>query len=232
MNDLEDRLRTTLGDLADGVPSSQHARADLDRRLARRRTKRSTLAVAAAAVVVVAGVAIPVTLSQSGEPAGQRAATSATLTPATPQLPRHVMFLGSFTEEGIDKQAGLVVEDDQWCVVTAVGKDLSGDQDCTPLPTSWPTPGGPGQELSVLSHSVLSGDTLYSGPVPNLMLFFTAPNITTLEVTDGSGALVPVREMSARPDVRIFLADFPETPAGFGYTAKDAAGNVVTSAIT
>jgi hypothetical protein len=30
----------------------------------------------------------------------------------------------------------------------------------------------------------------------------------------------------------MYLAEFPQTYAGFGYTAKDAGGNVLISAIT
>jgi hypothetical protein len=234
MNDLDDRMRTCLEDLADEVPSSPHARADLDRRLASRRTRRSTLAVAAAAAVVLAGVAIPVALNQADEPGGQRAATTATTpTPSTgvPGFSADVLPLGSFTEDGVEKEAALVLQgDDQWCVVAVVEKEppVLWRDDCEPVPT-WPQ-----QEPQSLvrTSSVLGDGTLYGGPLPNLLLFVTAPNVETLEVSAGDGEPVSVRVVAPRPDVRFFLAEFPATPAGFGYTAKDAAGNVLESAIT
>jgi hypothetical protein len=231
MNDLDDRLRTTLGDLADGVPSSPHARADLDRRLARRRTGRSTLAVAAAAVVVAAGVVIPVALNQADEPGGQRASTATTQTPPTSVPPGSVglLILGSFTEGGVEKSAALVLQDDQWCVAAMENViPVPLQENCEPVPT-WPQ-----QESQSLvrTSSVLGDGTLYGGPLPNLLLFVTAPNVETLEVSAGDGEPVSVRVMASRLDAKFFLAEFSATPAGFGYTAKDAAGNVLESAIT
>jgi hypothetical protein len=232
MNDLDDRMRSRLEDLADEVPSSPHARADLDRRLARRRTRRSTLAVAAAAVVVAVGVAIPVALNQADEPGGQRAATATTQTPTTSVPTGSVsLILGSFTEDGVEKNAALVLQgEDQWCVVAVVNKEppVLWRDDCEPVPT-WPQ--RESQSL-VRTSSVLGDGTLYGGPLPNLLLFVTAPNVETLEVSAGDGEPVSVDVVVSRLDAKFFLAEFSATPAGFGYTAKDAAGNVLESAIT
>ncbi|HEX6359700.1 hypothetical protein [Actinophytocola sp.] len=231
MNDLEDRLRATLREAADTLPPTPGARAEFERRRGR---GRGVLLAAAAAAVVIAGVAVPVALSGNDAPAGHRAATGTT----SPRFEENnakdsVNILGTFTEDGITKVAVLTVVDDKWCVLEALPKEpIPMSRDCEPVPT-WPVPEPPtSQGGRVVTEAVLSGGTLYGGPLPNLMLFITAPEVETLEVSAGSGGLVHLRKVLERPDATFILADFPETYAGFGYTAKDAAGNVLESAIT
>jgi hypothetical protein len=232
MNDIEDRLRTALHDLADGLPASQHARADLDRRLARGTGRGRVLAIAAAAAVVAA-VTVPVVLSQDGDPANGRAATSAPpLTSASPLSEYISQPLGSFTDEnGVRTSAMLSVgfrgAGENWCVSAAVGEVDVSNVPCEPMPT-WPTE----HNSLVLSRGVLSGGVLFSGPLPNLLLFVTAPQVAELEVREAHGQPVPVRRLVMTTGATFFLAEFPESYSGFGYTAKDADGNVVEQAIT
>lgn len=231
MNDLEDRLRATLGDLADGVPPSPHPRADLDRRLTRHRTKRSTFAIAAAAAVVVAGVVIPVAINGGGgEPDGQRAAaTPTTLTPATgSKLGDNKVLIAEYTEDGIEKSFWLVPEGDRFCVVQHLTGQPSTPDECHAVPT-WPQ-----QEPMTLVHSfsVFDPGISSSGPLSRMLLFVTAPNVETLEVTDGTGYQAGVSRLVQQPNATFLMAVFGESSAGFGYTAKDAAGNVLESAIT
>jgi hypothetical protein len=236
MNDLDDRLRTTLHQLADTVPASQHARADLDRRLVSRGRRRPLL-VAAAAAVVIAGVAVPVALNQSGGPSRGSTATrptSVTQSSNPPSLPGNAHVLGSFDENGIHKSVALTVDKgnpgDTWCAIEVVsqGQKASREPDCYMVPLSWSDPPG----SFVFTYGLFNVDVIYSGPVPNLLVFVTAPAVASLEVGDGAGGQVPVRQIVARPGATFYLAEFPDTPAGFRYTARDAAGNMLEDAIT
>jgi hypothetical protein len=181
-----------------------------------------------------------VALNQGDEPA-PHIATTGTASPSSTrsdQLDAHTRILGSFIEDGVTKQATLAIAPgsagEEWCVdeVVPVGATVRRPNDCSPLPT-WPMYEPPG--TLVLTHTVFGGTTattLYSGPLPRLMLFVTAPQVTSLEVDDGAGEPVPVHQVIARPGATFYLAEFPDTPAGFGYTAKDAAGRVLVTAIT
>jgi hypothetical protein len=245
MNDLENRLRDRLHDLADTVPPSPHACADLDRRITRRTTRRPMLATAAAAVVL-AGVLVPVALSQSGDQAPRRGATprpSATDTwspTTTTKLPNGDLTgwieLGRFDHDGVEMAAVLEVtamtDGEHWCVDVDYPPGYSATLPgyCDIVPT-WPAENPP--DALVLTHAVLSdGQALYSDPTPNLMLFITSPQVTSLEVREAYGKPVTVTQVAKTPGAAFYLADFPETHAGFGYTAKDAAGNVLETAIT
>jgi len=244
MNDIEDRLRTGLHDLADTVPPSQDARADLEHRLTRR--GRRPLLVAAAAAVVVAAVVVPVALTQSGDPGSDHVATPPPSTTAPPwqtttsELPNGDLTgpieLVRFDDNGVNVAAVLSVtamtDGEHWCVELdgPAGYDASKNGYCDIVP-SWPASNPPGNV--VLTHALLGdGQTLYSGPTPNLMLFITSPQVVSLEVREGYGQPVTVKQVAKTPSATFYLADFPETPAGFGYTAKDAAGNVLEDAIT
>jgi hypothetical protein len=241
MNDLEDRLRATLHQAADTVPPSPHARAGFERRLGQRRGRGLVLA-AAAAVVVIAGVAVPVALNQDDGPTGGRTATAPpTTSPATtPSGDLTLSVLDEFTEGGVRWQAVLTVVPardggEQVCVgkVGPDGEEPSSPE-CERVPATWPVDFGPdsGPGMVVLTRSVLGGDALYSGPLPNLLLFITAPQVTDLEVREAYGAPVRVDEVAKAAGATVYVAYFPETHAGFGYTAKDAAGNVLANAIT
>lgn len=244
MNDIEDRLRTGLHDLADTVPPSQDARADLEHRLTRR--GRRPLLVAAAAAVVLAAVVVPVALTQGGNQEASQGTTappSGTVRPwgtTTSKLPNGDLTgpieLVRFDENGASLAAVLSVtamtDGEHWCIDVDVpaGYSTSLSSYCDIVPT-WPASNPP--DSIVLTHAVLSdGQTLYSGPTPNLMLFITSPQVASLEVTEAYGRQVTVNQVAKTSGATFYLADFPETHAGFGYTAKDAAGNVLETAIT
>ena len=59
-----------------------------------------------------------------------------------------------------------------------------------------------------------------------------AAPLARLEVRGAYGEPVRLRELDAGDGLRLFLADFDGSTQGFGYTAYDAAGNVLDSAIT
>ena len=236
---LQDRVRNSLHELADTVPPSAHPRADLERRLARRRAGRwrgPVLATVGAAVVVVAGVAIPVALNSADDQGSQRPATAppiATTTPPseTPQDPRLGIELGSFTENGVDRTAVFTfASDTEWCVGMSYPPDATPiEPTCEAVPAWAPVPEGPGL---VLSRQVLGDGQLDGGPLPHLMLFVTAPNITELVVRRGDGTPVDVRTVTDTATANYYVADFGGSTQGFGYDALDAQGNIVVSAIT
>lgn len=232
MNDIEDRLRESLHDLADTVPPSANPRADLDGRLAGGPRHRALL-MAAAAVVVVAAVVVPIAVS-GGEPGSAPVATNP---PGPPEptgdatLPGYLagpVELGRFG----DHAAVLWVEPkdggERMCVAERVpaGQPIP-DATCEPVPRSWPAkPMG-----WVLGRSVL-GDAPDSGPLPHLMLFVVAPQVHELEVQAALGDPVPLDLVAETPGARFFLADFGGSTQGFGYIAWDASGNVLVQAIT
>ncbi len=150
--------------------------------------------------------------------------------------------VAEFTEAGVRWQALAYTrrhrtdgdETLQVCVVgVPVGQSVDGptlhpNSDCRG-PFVWPA--GQHQPL-VHTRPVLWGAELDSGPTPHLMVFVTRPVVATLTVRDSPGAPVPVRELERTDTVVLFLADFGDSSQGFGYTAYDAAGAAVESAIT
>jgi hypothetical protein len=228
MNDIEDRLRTTLHELADTVPPSPQARADLDHRLTRR--GRRPLLVAAAAAVVVAAVAVPVVLNQGG---GQVATPPVmTSTPPPTSEPGNLVKLGIVVGAEADKTAWLKVNADGtgWCFVETSPGAAPEFLECEATP-DWATAQPPNSR--VLTRAVLEDDHApYSGPFPNMLLFITAPEVATLEVREAYGQPVRLNRVPGLAGGTMYLATFPETHAGFGYTAWDAAGNVLENAIT
>lgn len=240
MNDLEDRLRSGLRDLADTVPPSQHARADLERRLTHR--GRRPVLVAAAAAAVVTAVAIPVMLNQDGDPVRPPVATNPVTTspPASATTGEDTTYLvepvklGSFNEDGRLIFVWLSVERDgaagKWCVGRDHYVETQEVEPCTSVPT-WPF--GPNGGHLVLGRELLGDDNPVrdTGPVPDLMLFVTAPQVTRLDVGRHDGAPVSVREVARTEGAAFFLADFDGPKGGKRYTAWDANGNVLESAI-
>ncbi len=231
MTDLEDRVRRTLHGMAAEVPRSQHAMADLDRRLARRGRGRRPVLVIAAAAVVVAAVAVPVALNRADPPADppapHRVATDPPGTAAAPDTASVRVELGQYTDENdVPRIAefSLSADGGEFCIGPA-----GATPTCEPAPT-WPT-GQQGDRWST-TRQVLGDGTPDSGPLPGLMVFVTAPHITELEARRHDGMPVQVRELAATDGARYFLAGFGHTTQGFGYTAYDAQGNVVESAIT
>jgi hypothetical protein len=252
MTDLEAQLRGALNDLARAVPRSANARAELERRLAQRQKSRwrATMLAAAAAVLVLVAVSLPAILSSDDPPQGQGlppVSPSTTTTrpseqgtaPATPVDPSGYIFagpieLGRFTEDGVDRAAVMQVEQasagERMCVMVRPGdgSHVPG-AGCVPVPT-WPT--GPQDSGYVAIHAVLSAGAPDSGPLPYLMLYMTAPQVTTLEVRRGDGGPVQAVMLAVSPGAKFYLADFNGPTAGFGYTAKDATGAVLEVAIT
>ena len=123
---------------------------------------------------------------------------------------------------------------DQVCVVgVPAGQAADGPvrypgSECR-SPFDWPA----GQPNPLVhSRSVLGGATLDSGPLPGMLVFVARPVVATLEVRDGPGAPAPVREVDRADGVALFVADLGVSTQGFGYTARDASGAVIESAIT
>ncbi|MFI7677117.1 hypothetical protein [Actinophytocola sp. NPDC049390] len=227
MNDLEDRLRTGLGELADTVPPSPHARADLDRRLAGGPRRRVPL-IAAAAAVVVAAVAVPVAVSGGG-PGSAPVATG----PTTAEPGSSTGYLVGPVELGRfgDHSAVLYVREkgrgEEMCIAEQGPEGPPVPRMCEQVPPTWPAPMG-----FVLDYSVLGGDVPDSGPLPHLMLFVVAPQVHELEVRAALGEPVPLDLVAEVRGARFLLADFGGSKQGFGYTAKDANGTVLVTAIS
>jgi hypothetical protein len=244
MNDLEQRLRHTLHELADTVPRSENPKADFERRLAEPRGIRRPALVAAAAIAVLAGVgiAIPLAVQSEHPPAAEQKTDGLRWSHGYDwvRADSGPYVLGTFTENGATVEAVAWVREGDLCVGAGHRVAVGGsneqppgalvDVTCGVVPT-WPT--GPAGTGHVQTRSVLpAGNALDSGPVPGLMLFLTDPAVTELEVRDGPGADVVVRELARTGGLNLYLADFAGSSQGFGYTARDAAGNVVESAIT
>lgn len=244
MNDLEKRLRYTLHELADTVPPSTNAKADFQRRLAGPGgTRRPALMVAAAAAVIM-GVAIPVAvLRDSPAP------------PATEEKDVDGLVwsqdydwldadggpyvIGDFTRNSEVVDVVVWVRGGELCTAEGHHVGVGGATDripaavvgtsCVDVPV-WPT--GPGPGSYVVSRAVLSTGAPDSGPVPGLMLFLTSPEVEALEVTRGDGTFVTPERYETLGGVSLYVADFASSTQGFGYTAKDHAGQVLESAIT
>ncbi len=229
MNDLEDRLRTSLGELAGTVPESRDARADLDRRLAGGPRRRGVL-MAAAAAVVVAAVAVPVAMSGGGpgsapvatEPASTEAASSPGYLAGPVELGRFGPYRAVLYV--LEKGRG-----EEMCVAEEGPERPQGlDLRCEEVPPSWPAkPMG-----WVLDRSVLGGNTPDSGPLPHLLLFVVAPQVHELEVRAALGDPVPLELVAETRGAKFYLADFGDSAQGFGYTAKDGNGTVLVTAIS
>jgi len=231
MNDLEDRLRATLRKAADVVPPSQHARADLERRLSRRRPSRGLVLAVAVAAAVIAGVAVPVALNQdSGSPGGR----AATMSAMGGGLPGPVV-LGEYTKDGVRWSEVLTVELEEdngkekelVCIRSiAPGQPNSGSGGCQEVPSSWPD--GPYNGALSGQRGWVSSGRSSSLDLPNLWVTIAAPQVATLEFRLTDGTPVPARMVAETSDVKAFVA---ETEGGVikqrGYTAKDAAGNLL-----
>jgi hypothetical protein len=238
MTGIEDRVRDSLHELGDSLPASTHPRADFERRLARRRARRwraPLLVTAAAAVVVVAAVVVPVALRSDGG-AGQDTGTAPLTThpPSSDELsPGEPPVLGSYVDNGVRRRALLTFDNaGSWCVSPTYSPDETPiEATCLPIP-AWPiTHGIPGHESFVEVRGVLSGPAPHSGPLADVQVYVTAPEVTRLEVGDAAGDPVPVRLAEELPAAKFYVADFPETSAGFRYTAWNANGEVLESAI-
>ncbi|MGB3440224.1 MAG: hypothetical protein WBA97_15875 [Actinophytocola sp.] len=245
MNDLDQRLRYTLHELADTVPPSDNAKGDLERRLADRRGIRGPALVAAAAATVVAavGVVIPLAVHHDAPapPAAEEKNDGLVWSPdydwVRADAGPHV--LGTFARNGENVDAVAWVLDGQLCVAEGHHVGVGGsttrppaaivNTSCFTVP-AWPT--GPRNSTHVETRAVLSDGAIESGPVPGLMLLLTDPKVEVLTVRSGDGSPVSVRELDRSGTLNLFLADFAGSTQGFGYTAYDADGNVVESAIT
>jgi hypothetical protein len=213
--DLEIRLRDTLHDQANTVTRSPHPRADLAARLARREKRRPLLAVAAA-VFVVAAAAVPVVvLSQREEPAPIAASP----------FPTKWVELAEFVEDGVSKKAGLSIDADGkgWCVKVSAVDAEPKPYACYGVP-AWGNKAMPTSQRYVASVAVLGDDPQLS----DLMLFVTAPQVTTLAVVNQHDTPVLVREVARTADAVYFLADFDGSATrGAHYLARDREGKTV-----
>lgn len=224
MNNLEDRLRATLHERAGTVPESSFAHADLTARLAGRNRRRPLHVVAAAAVVVVA-VAVPVVLTQRAAPV-----STPVVTPAPPTW----IGLGEYDKDGVRTSAGLVVDANGkgWCVDERVD---DGDQEhfaCYGVP-AWDNESRSLPDRYVVVAGVLGTPReIYdnvAGPLPDLLLFVTAPKITSLDVAGANGMPATVHMLARTAQATYFLADFDGSTRGMTYLARDQDGTLVTS---
>jgi hypothetical protein len=260
MIELEERLRSALTDLAGELPASSNPMAEQRRRQARRirpARRRPMLALAAAAGVLAIAV-VPAAVTRDAQPgdgvasgpgvqAGQPTAEPRHLDPS-PDGPYLTITdgpfpIGEFTEGGRRWSVLAFLErhpvGSSWvhraCVVAvppgATPNDPNrhpGSTGCAAL-SDWPADQPP---LKVHTRALLQSDTPGGGPLPNLLLFFTVPDVTRLEVQAGYGEPARVTELARTSDLAMYVADFGTTSAGFGYTARDATGAVIETGIT
>jgi hypothetical protein len=253
---IEERLRTALAGLADELPPSGNPLAEHHRRLAvatRARRRRPMLAATAAAVVFACGVTPFVLTRGDGAPV----ATPPTSTPAPPPMGFEPgmddpyrsavgdpVRLAEFTDGGQAWTAWVLIDrtlaaggwEHRVCVMaTPTGQPETG-------PVRHPNSAGcslafqrPADQpqSKVETRSMLGGpEKPASGPLPGLLLFITVPEVSRLEVRAAYGEPVPVKQLVRIPELALFLADFGTSYEGFGYTARDSAGNVIESGIT
>jgi hypothetical protein len=250
MNDLEQRLRSALSELADEVPPSRNAHAEHLRRVTVRRRRRPLLAAAAAAVVF--GIAVMPAAIKTPAPQ-QPAAPSNTNRPSVSYDPmpdgpfmtvtEGPVVLGKFSENGKEWQALVFLERhpsgtgwaNRVCVVGVAPGAAPNDPNRHPNSTGcepmhqWPV-GQPPHKVE--TRSVLGGNRIGGGPFSSLLLFITAPEVSRLDAREAYGLSVGVRELGRTDEFVLFLADFGTSYEGFGYTAWNAQGEVVESAIT
>lgn len=260
MIDLEERLRTGLAELVEAVPASPNAWAEQERRHAPRQPRRGAVFAAVAAAVVAAAV-VPATVLTHPAPEPDSPALIASPPPSDVSTPPasevstppsfdpsyEGPYLGvvtgaaeiaTFTEGGKSWGAWIFVDrrpngqgwTERLCVVgVPVGQPLKGpvrhpnSSGCQPVPAA---------SSKVSTRAVLGGGTPGSGPVPHVLLFVTTPDVASLEVREAMGAPVQVSEFTHTDQLRVYIADFPVSYEGFGFTARDAAGNVLEAGIT
>jgi hypothetical protein len=258
MIDFEDRLRSGLSGLAGAVPPSRDAQDELIRRLAApRRTRRHGPALAAAAAaVVLAGVAIPVLVQRGDEhrlPSGPAViandtdSATATATDTATDTGETGPITTSVTRVSDAYRVKVESTGRHWllwvftettdkaevCVIAAAPDDgqrateppvILDAEKCRATPVQPPNGGPPAK---VQTMAVNDGN-----PPGGLLLFLAETEVATMEAGAADGSPVPVRQVVRTDGFVLFAADFGESSAGFRYTAKDAAGNVVESGIT
>jgi hypothetical protein len=227
MPDIEDRLRTALDALADEVPPSESATAELTSRLSARdraRMRVPVLTAAAAALVLVVGAVVVPIMTRDNVPAGQ--ANRAAPTTSGAPLPE----LGTVVRDGERLTAVGYLDGRQYCTVLLLRGSPAGRLSCEPVPAHWP--GGPANSL-VETRELLNGDPADdAGMLAQRLVFLTDPRVATLTARRGTGTAVRVTELDRNASAALFLADFAGPTEGFGYTARDSAGRVLEEAIT
>jgi hypothetical protein len=256
MIELEERLRSALADVADELPPSPNPMAEQRRRQAggTRPARRRPMLAAAAAAVVLAVAVIPAAVTRdaqpgvgSGGPGGRSGVEPRHLDPA-PDGPYLTITdgpfpIGEFTEAGRRWSVLAFLErhpaGSSWahraCVVAvppgATPNDPNrhpGSTGCAAL-SDWPVGQPPAK---VHTRALLHSDTPGGGPLPGLLLFITAPEVSRLDVRGAYGEPARVTELARTADIVMSVADFGTTSAGFGYTARDAAGAVLEQAVS
>jgi hypothetical protein len=248
MNDLERRLRSGLGALADAVPPSEDAWAEQQRRIgpARRTVRRPLLAAAAAAVVAGTVVTGSVLARQADQPAGP-IDVPLTTGPVDPsRLPSSTLPNAS-ADRGPFDLGVFTAGSTRWRASTFV--DLSGQapQVCvtiTQLMSADPAPDGPAADYppqcapmradeKVESRAVSAASAPPIGPMPGRLLFLAVPQVATLTVCAGDGTPATVTELTRTEALVLYVADFgAATSEGFCFTALDAGGAVVAAGIS
>lgn len=234
MMDLENRLRSTFTEMADEQPPSADPRGDLERRLATRgRSGWRTPVLVAAAAAVVAAVAVPVVVFSGSGGSGSLPAGSAGTQPNTQSSePGESEFPMPDRGEGRDPMGGYRDNGTFWSFFAIAGgvEVCSAEADLEALTCSEAQFGEPPEGHAVLTFALDPAN----GPMGSKTLFVSSPQVATLEVRDSAGANVGL--VTLGPDgggtPSIYMADFGGPADGFGYTAKDADGNVIEEALT
>lgn len=227
MTEQEARVRAELADLAERVPASADPWAEHGRRRAAGR-RRLALAGTVTACVATVGVVWGITGADQATPTGPAAPVTTSST--AHRLPDRVEAT-RFTEGGTPWTVWVLRSPHGFCLAVVPegrppdGPDQhAGSPDCAGQDTTL---------TSVTSRAILSGDALGGGPLPGTLVFTTEPAVASMTVRDGMGHEVPVRRASeADTGFGVFVATFPTGTQGFGYTARNAAGEVVEEAIT
>lgn len=254
MIELEERLRSALAGLAEELPPSPDPLVEQRRRQVRRRrpaARRPMLAAAAAAVVAAIGV-IPAAITHDALPGGGTSAgqfappsTEPRRGDPSPDGPYQAISdgpypIGEFTEG-----------DRTWSVLTFLERYPVGSgwahRACAVAVTPGATPNDPNRHPAsagctawadwptpnlVHTMAALRGQAPGGGPLANRLLFLAAPEVARLEVREAYGQPVRVTELARQPDLALYVAEFPASSAGFGYTARDASGAVLESGIS
>lgn len=95
--------------------------------------------------------------------------------------------------------------------------------------SDWPADAPPSK---VHARSPLRADIPGGGPLPGLLLFTTAPEVSRLDVRGAYGEPAKVTQLARTADLALYLADFSASSVGFGYTAWDASGAVIETGIS
>ncbi|SDW52146.1 hypothetical protein SAMN05421504_101809 [Amycolatopsis xylanica] len=230
MDEFEQRVRATLGELADSVPASPHAWAEQNRRRGRKqRSRRETVLVAvAASVVLIAAVLVPSMLIRQ-----DREQTPASQGP----VPGPVYV----PEQGAELLAGPFVlttsvhNGQTW---NAVAYLVSGDKAtrspmlCTwfgaagtaiagagPGSTCYPLPADKTPQPAVAGHGLPDGAA--ASPPHGVWVFVTTSRVASLRVYNRDGGMSKPRLVGGGGGYSLFSGEYTDPGWFDAYDAHD-----------